>query len=415
MVTSIFAGLSKKMSLEFHKLAQQVNQMGDYLSSQEQETIDKIKIALEIMEEYADRLDDVKKRVMEAIVRDAGYRGASPLDEPVMSTYPAAPLPSSATLVATDGSQIPPNSHKSIMYYLINTGTIIVHHGSGEPPEVSSQPALFYESEYLRIEQGAMISAATVAARRTVAEMARLAEHATRKRGEARPLIALLDNPLLLIGMGNDVPDRDQLRAQYFDAMTALLDVRAGLAGYTDRPFSRYVVGMLHLLSLTPEEVTRSRLSTDGQLEGLLDRTVFQTFIPPGQRSAIFVLMSPLNKEFKDEGGETHEIAFFYLNVAAEGQRARIARVEIPMWVAEDKKLVAEMQALIYHQCQQVASRYPYILTRSHELAVVKHEEAQQLDIMIHVMMTRYGLDTSGSDKQAGKDAVSTKKTRFKA
>jgi len=37
---------------------------------------------------------------------------------------------------------------------------------------------------------------------------------------------------------------------------------------------------------------------------------------------------------------------------------------------------VAELQALIVHQCQQLMSRYPYALTRADELAVVKGEES---------------------------------------
>ena len=84
------------------------------------------------------------------------------------------------------------------------------------------------------------------------------------------------------------------------------------------------------------------------------------------------------------------------------------------MWVAEDRELVATMQALIYHQCQQLMTRYPYVLTRADELAVVRSEETRQLNLMIQVAMTRYGLDTRESAKQAGKNAARSGKTRFK-
>jgi hypothetical protein len=148
-------------------------------------------------------------------------------------------------------------------------------------------------------------------------------------------------------------------------------------------------------------------------LEGLFDTAIYSTILPPGTRSALFVQMSPLNKEFRQGGGDTHEIAFFYMNVAADGQSPKLARVEVPMWVAQDRGLIAEMQALIYHQCGQVVSRYPYVLTRAHELAVIKHDEARQLDMMVRVTLTRCGLDVSDSEKQSGKNAVSGKKTRF--
>ena len=122
--------------------------------------------------------------------------------------------------------------------------------------------------------------------------------------------------------------------------------------------------------------------------------------------------MSPQNKEFK-KSGELLEIAFFYLNTAAPGELPKIARVEIPMWVARDREMVAELQALIFHQCQQLMTRYPYALTRADELAVVKGEESRQLNLLIQVAMTRFGLDTQESQKQSGKNAARSSKTRF--
>lgn len=403
------------MTLEFHKLSHQVDRMGDALTNQQEEIESKLDLALEIMQAYVgeEHLPLIRERVQDAVDRDAGYRGARVLDERIGAAFPPAPLPPGATIIATDGSQIAPNTHGPALYYLINIGTMVVRHGSGEPPEVLSEPYLFYETEYMYTEDRGLISMATVGARRTVDEMAALAEHTWHRRDEGRPLLALTDGPLLLMGMGNEVPDREQLRAVYFSAMSRLRDVRGGLAGYVARPRSRYVVGLLHLLDLDPYEVSRTALATDGRLEGLPDLPLFARLLAPAERSALFVQMSPLNKEFRLVGGASHEIAFFYLNVAAPGEGPRLARVEVPMWVAEDRALVAELQALIYHQCQQVASRYPYVLTRSHELAVVKQEEVQQLNTMIQVTLARHGLSAEESDKQAGKTALSGARTRF--
>lgn len=403
------------MTLEFHKLTAQVERMGEALATQDEEIQNKADIALQILEAHADEafLPYVHDRVQDAIDKDAGYRGARPVDEPLANIYSPAPLPESATLIATDGSQILPKTHGAALYYLINTGTIIVRHGSGEPPEILSDPFLFYEKEYMYTEDRGMITSQTVSARRTVAEMAALAEQSYIHAGEARPLLALIDGPLLLLGLGQEVPDRDELRGIYFSAMSRLLDIQAGLVGYTDRPRSRYVMGLLHLLDLETEQVSRTTLANDGRLEGVQDRQIFQHLLEPGSRSALFVQMSPQNKEFRRTGGETHEIAFFYMNVATNGQAPIISRIEVPMWVAADRRLIGELQALIYHQCQQIASNYPYVLTRSHELAVVKHEEARQLDLMIQVTMTRFGLDSLESDKQLGKGAVNGRRTRF--
>ncbi|MBN1426948.1 MAG: DNA double-strand break repair nuclease NurA [Anaerolineae bacterium] len=404
------------MTLELHKLTGQVEQMGQALANQKEDIEGKMAIALQILEAYADEayLPYILERVQDAVDKDAGYRGARPLDEPVMGTFPAGELPPSATIVAVDGSQILPDTHGAAVYYLLNIGTIIVHHGSGEPPQIISQPYLFYETEYVYTGDRGLITAATISARRTVAEMQALTEHGWRQRGEARPLLTLIDGPLLLFPMSAEIPDRVQLQGIYFSAMTRLLEVQAGLAGYVDRPSSRFVVSMLHLLDIPVEDVSRGSLSTNGRLEGLEDIRVYDKLLQPSERTALFIQMSPQNKEFRKNGGQTHEIVFFYMNVGASGEPPHLARVEIPMWVAQDKAMIATLQALIYHQCQQLMTRYPYILTRADELAVVKGEETRQLNVMIQVAMTRYGLATEQSAKQSGKNAARSPKTRFK-
>lgn len=404
------------MTLELHKLTTQVEEMGQALANHQEDIESKTAIALQILEAHADEgyLIYILQRVQDAVDKDAGYRGARPLNEPIMNRYPASPLPSSASILAVDGSQIMPDTHGAAVYYLLNIGTIIVQHGSGDPPQIISQPYLFYETEYVYTGDRGLITGATIAARRAVAEMQALTEHSWRQRGEARPMLAMIDGPLLLFPMSSEIPDREQLRGIYFSAMTRLLEVKAGLVGYVDRPGSRFVVSMLHLLDTPEDRVSRSSLSTNGRLEGLEDTRVYETILQPSDRTALFVQMSPQNKEFRKHGGDTHEIVFFYLNVAAPGELPHLARVEIPMWVAKDRGLVADLQALIYHQCQQLMTRYPYVLTRADELAVVKSEETRQLNVMIHVAMTRYGLETEESAKQAGKNIARSKKTRFK-
>src|SRR5687767_15029147 len=107
------------MALEFHKLTDQVEKMGQDLANQQEELENKTDIALQILEAHSDPafLPYIQQRVQDAVEKDAGYRGARPLDEPIMQAYPPAPLPESATIIATDGSQIAPNTHGAALYY----------------------------------------------------------------------------------------------------------------------------------------------------------------------------------------------------------------------------------------------------------------------------------------------------------
>jgi hypothetical protein len=404
------------MTLEFHKLTAQIEQMGQALATQKEDLDSKTAIAIQIMEAYADPafLPHIQERVQDAVDKDAGYRGARPLDEPIMQSFPPAKLPDSATIIATDGSQIFPATHGAAFYYLLNIGSMILHHGSGEPPIILSEPYLFYEKEYIQTGDHLQITNTTISARRTIAEMSALAENGWSQRSEARPLLCLYDGALLLFPMGQEVADREALHDIYLAAMSKLMEIKATLAGYVDRPRSTFIVAMLHLLDTAIEDVSRNKLATSGRIEGLQDIRLCEHLLKPAERTALFVQMSPQNKEFRHDGGESHEIAFFYMNIAGANEAPHISRVEIPMWVAKDRKTVAEIQALIYSQCQQLMSRYPYILTRADELAVVKSEETRQLNLLIQVAMTRYGLDTRESSKQAGKNAARSGKTRFK-
>lgn len=405
------------MALEFHKLTDQVEKMGQDLANQKEELDDKTQIALQILEAHADPalLAYIQQRVQDAVAKDAGYRGAYPLDEALMEMHAPAPMPESATIIATDGSQIAPNTHGAALYYLLNIGSIIVNHGSGEAPEIISQPYLFYEPEYMFTQDRNLVTAAVVSARRTVNEMAALAEQAWLRRDAERPMLTLYDGSLLFLGIGSEVPDRDQLYGIYFSAMTRLMEVNAGLAGYVDRPRSAFVAGLLHLLDLPEDLVSRATLSTNGRIEGLLDTQIYRTLLEPGERTPLFVQFSPQNKEFRRSGGDTHEIAFYYLNVAGPGEPAHLARIELPMWVASDRRFLGELQSLIYHQCQQLIARYPYVLTRADELAVVKGDETRQLNMLIQVALTRYGLDSGESEKQITKNAARARKTRFES
>jgi hypothetical protein len=234
------------------------------------------------------------------------------------------------------------------------------------------------------------------------------------QRDAARPLVALVDGPLLFF-LGAEVPDKDQLRNVYYSAMTRIMDAKAALAGYVDVPRSSFVVGLLHLLSLAEEDVSRATLATHGKLEGLTDRWIYERILGPGERSSLFVQMSPQNRDYRKEAGDTHEICFFYMNVAAhDAPQPHIARVEVPMWVTENKPLVAELQALLYQQCEHLVTRYPYVLTRADELAVVRGDEERQLRTMIKVSLTRHGVGASESEKQQSKDASRAAKTRHK-
>ncbi|MEL6308415.1 MAG: DNA double-strand break repair nuclease NurA, partial [Chloroflexota bacterium] len=91
---------------------------------------------------------------------------------------------------------------------------------------------------------------------------------------------------------------------------------------------------------------------------------------------------------FRDRG-VNYEIAFFYLKTYND-YTSHIVRVDIPMWVARDKKKVNLLHALLVHQCKlQGRNPYPYALTRADELAWVGTKDRVKLQELVNAQVRR--------------------------
>jgi NurA domain len=385
------------VSLEFNKVIDQVQRMGRHLGKKQNAQSNRMQLALEWFGALSD-INAVHERIR--LIRQSsisGYRGAAPilpetLSEIINGVGSLPEAPPSATVVAADGSQVYPDPHAAATYYLINVGVFIYHHGEAHLPAQFTTPELVYNDKRLLDEDGRPITNQTVNARRSVEEMRWLAKQAWELRDEARPLVCLRDGNLLQFFGATEVAFAHQIEQDYMDALRQLCDVRAYLCGYVDVPRSTYMISLLHLMSLQPQEINEVVLKTNGELEGLTDAQLFEYVLEnPGERSALMVQNSPQNAEYMKKGAE-FEIACFYLNVGHVG-RPVIARVDVPMWVAHEPHAVNAIHALLVYQSQIVGgSPYPYALTRADELARVSMKEKSQLDQLIDVEMLRNGI-----------------------
>lgn len=390
------------MSLEFTKVVEQVQTLGRYLGHLNRTLANKLDLALERFYATTD-LDAVHERIR--LVRESsvsGYRGAAPAprpyDEVIAGVGSLPPLPAAATLIAVDGSQIYPDAHAAVLYYLVNIGVFVYSYGEPRLPYQATEPQLYYNEAMLQDSDGRLITNQTVNARRTVMEMQWLAKEAWNRRDEPRPLVGFHDGGLLKFFGATELAGTPQIEREYMEALRMLYDSRAVLLGYLDKPRSTYLISLLHLLSLEPGQVNDANLRANGELEGLTDDMLFAHVLQPGERSAIMTQNSPQNLKYKDTDSNL-EIAFFYVNVS-NGSHPAIARIDIPMWVARDKDAVAALHGLIVAQCSiQGRKHYPYALTRADELAYVSSVEKSQLDEMIRVEMLRHQLEPEASNK----------------
>jgi hypothetical protein len=325
------------------------------------------------------------------------WPGAIPTGDDLALSVPPPELKTSLHILGSDGSQIPPDRHAAALYYLINIGSLHYTAGSGRAPVASTTPSLHAGREALYQPDGGLIGPEIVQARRDIAEMAELARLAESCHGE--PSLALLDNGLILwIALqvqGQQRKSADVLLKDYLSAMNRVRQAGAALAGVIDRPRHANVLALLHLLDMPLESIDPDQIQATPYL-GLTDRSLLARVLAEGHRSAVFIYASPVNRDFKAAG---HEVAFFYYRAPGVEEPMR---VEIPMWVAESPELLGRVHAGLVEQGRTTGG-FPYVLARSHELAVVSQPERQAVAGLFEEALIGHGVRPQHSRKQAAK------------
>ena len=369
------------MALELSKVIDQINEMGQELAAKARRENKVLPAARELLHHFS--LRQVELRQIAASEEGQRVRCASPGDEPLDAARPAPTLPEHLTLVAADGSQIYPDRHGIAFYYVINVGTIVFRYGSGQAPEVATNPRLFYTDEQV-FPGGEPVSGDLVSAERNLVEIQILTDLALSASSSDSPCIGLVDGPLLIWFRGTNVPQeqRAQILKEYLSCLSRLQARKIPIAGFVSRPFSAEVVTLLALAQLVLKEPPEVHRLSDVEYRGLTDRVLFG-FLQPGERSALFVRGTGANQDFQVHG---HTIYFFYLNTGTD-----LARVEVPVWAACHAEWLALVHTAIYQQCR-INNGYPYVLTRADEQAVILSEEREVLEGMIGRAMASHGM-----------------------
>jgi hypothetical protein len=219
-------------------------------------------------------------------------------------------------------------------------------------------------------------------------------------------VITLADGPLeLWVGRETDQDAREYERTfnHYLEALNKLQKAGTSTAGYIDKPRGDLLVRLLEIALLPLDKLEEAGQRSHRTLLGLTDGDLFRNFLDVGERSAVFGIQSRNAGKYADK----LKLHFFYLNVGAgTGEKAYPVRVEIPAWVVEDDSMLDNIHAVLVKQCQILGTRtYPYLLHRSHEVAVVTRDEKQQVERMITIELFKRGLSPGTvSHKQAVKD-----------
>ena len=402
------------MTLELEKLTAEIERMVVSAGNGQRTRRRLLDEALDKMHASATEWERIERRLNLALARvdRKKYRSARPLDtrEPLDAAVAPRRSLAEATIVATDGSQIHPDSHGAYLYSLINVGVFVYFHGRSVAPVQFTRPALDYpgktDSDGGRFnDNGAIVSL-----RRDRSEIEALARATWEYGKQGGFLLAILDQRLLYwpaVGTGEST-EGDLVLQAWQDSMTAIRNSGGLLAGYIANPGKRSVITLLHTLDIEEPDFDLGTLTTRDPAVSLSDAALFSRILKPGQRSKVFVDVSAHNEAFRDKD-PLNEVCFFYLNPGRAGRQ--IARVDLPIGVASDDEALEAVHALIYDQCQ-ILGDYPYALARADEIAVVGRRDQESLNAVIDRMMQRGGLSGSVTAKQGAKNIARAGRTR---
>jgi hypothetical protein len=389
------------MTLDFQQVQLQVREMGKSAPARQEELRQRREEAQALMENCAGEIEELRRKVQDAVELDASLRCALPVILPdgtpqhLNAHYPLPPLPAQATILAADGSQIDLDRHAEVEYGLVNVGAIQMRLGSPQPPSMTIR------CELIADEQLENLTVAGLALKRDIQERSMLVELAARAPA---PVITFTDGPMELWGSkeaisAGQASEYQRNLKQYLDVLDRLCSLGAITAGYVDKPSANLVVRLLEVARATPEDLRDLRQYRP--LRGVSDRFMYRDLLESGERSSVFAMQTQSAKNYPGHSA----LHFFYLNVGHPGQ-PWVARVEAPQWVVSDPAKLDSLHAVLVDQCRILGGRaYPYLLHRAHETALVSHQEREQVTNMIALELRKRGIYIEGiSQKQAAKN-----------
>lgn len=381
------------MPLNYLQIKPQMDQYVAAAKLHQQELEEKLALALQLLKSCAANHETAARHVREFLsAQSPRPRSGIPSDERVDLAKDCPPGDIQYQIAASDGSQITPSAHDEVSVGLINTSLISYSPGSGLSPSVEVH-SNFIRDAAGNIEMG-NISEDLISLQRDLAEIRILTEWQTES---GLPVITLGDGPLELFHQPRVNESFTSIFEKYRTAMQEMAGKEVILAGYTDKPRAGLITRML---SVSGEK--------EIDLSGLEDTILFNHFLQPGQRSAIFELFSSASDLYTGD----IKLHFSYLQVGRVGHPWTV-RVEIPAVVARDQEKVDLLHRALLAQCHLMGNRpYPYILHRAHEEALVGLDEKEQLIHHLAVAMRKKEVLFDGkSYKQTAKDLE--KRTRM--
>jgi hypothetical protein len=321
----------------------------------------------------------------------------------VSRAFPPPAPPDDFSVVAADGSSIPPDRHSPVRFYVINTGHAVLTYGHHPDANLDSEGRLYFEEKDLYISPGRKNIPVEGTRLGMTMERAELQALLAASRSTIQPAVALLDGSLILWALQNE---DEEVQHKFLGEFKACLEgfraSRIPVVGYVSYTGSHDLANTLRvwLCQDDPSDCDACSLAEKDRtlcvsLSTTLDRQLFNGLLQDGERSDVFESRSAILEKYGD-----HRIQFFYMNVGSE-----IARIEAPQWVMREAGMLERVQAVVYDQCQRSGGYPPYppALQEAHEQAVIGTAERRLVEELVEQALAERGIVYTRSAKAYSK------------
>ncbi|HLZ70290.1 MAG TPA: DNA double-strand break repair nuclease NurA [Dehalococcoidia bacterium] len=408
------------MTLDLVKVAASLPELVERARLEQAQNAARMERALALLRAAAEAPAAFAERVERA---ETSWSLALPHTERLDAAIAPPAAPADYAVLAVDGSSIDVDRNLPVECYVLNFGWMSLQYGGSPFADFNTRAELQPTGDELFLRDAsdpsreAAIRGAVLDVVRGVRELALLAELAETVCPSDRPLLALLDGNLALWNLekryvppliAEDLKHGERGTLQALRRLERLVqDGRAVFSGYVSRSGASNVVNSLRLLECPMRPAVQCRACPGRETgerpcdaAGLPDDAALMLrLLQPWQRSAVFLPHRSTGDQtaerwYEQEG---HRIAFFYLRAGDE-----IARVELPLWMAEEHSRLELLHALLVRQAQSGAN-YPVALQEAHEQAVISTTDRMAFSALIARECELHGIPWLTSSKALSK------------
>lgn len=264
---------------------------------------------------------------------------------------PIYPVPHPYRVGAVDGSQVYPDHHEGVPFFLVHTATVSFEYGATGAESKFSHTSASVVHAVHEFDDGLLTSPVALVDRiRTECEL-----RAGLELDDAQMPI-VFDGALVFWHLSTGSLKSDPFFWSYITILQECAERAVPTCWYTSLPQGRDFVNLLRVLfSETIGEGYKTVIDTD----------LLENCLPVHYRTALFFSDAQIAAAYP----ELISPVFFYFNTGDE-----IARVEIPAWMAADRDLVDRIAGILLDQCMK-GRGYPICIAEAHEHAVVRSHD----------------------------------------